>query len=137
MKVNKRTWFRKRFSNIHAIKNVRISRFMRKIRTFGGVRGIWTLAPLLTAYSLSRGAPSASWVSLRIKSNNIHLPKYSSTGDTFCQGLNHNLLFLPKMNIYVWATTHDFQGTTEKTWRTIPEKPANRANSKKFLIYHF
>ena len=34
----------------------------------GGVRGIWTLARLLTAYSLSRGAPSASWVSLRIKS---------------------------------------------------------------------
>ena len=33
----------------------------------GGVRGIWTLARLLTAYSLSRGAPSASWVSLRIK----------------------------------------------------------------------
>ena len=29
-----------------------------------GERGIWTLAPLLTTYSLSRGAPSASWVFL-------------------------------------------------------------------------
>ena len=38
----------------------------------GGVRGIWTLARLLTAYSLSRGAPSASWVSLRIKSLYFH-----------------------------------------------------------------
>ena len=33
----------------------------------GGVRGIWTLARFLDAYSLSRGAPSASWVSLRIQ----------------------------------------------------------------------
>ena len=30
-----------------------------------GERGIWTLAPLLTTYSLSRGAPSASWVFLQ------------------------------------------------------------------------
>ena len=29
-----------------------------------GEGGIWTLAPLLTTYSLSRGAPSASWVLL-------------------------------------------------------------------------
>ena len=28
--------------------------------------GIWTLAPLLTAYSLSRGAPSATWVLLQL-----------------------------------------------------------------------
>ena len=28
--------------------------------------GIWTLAPLLTTYSLSRGAPSATWVLLLI-----------------------------------------------------------------------
>ena len=32
-----------------------------------GERGIWTLAPLLTTYSLSRGAPSASWVFLQIQ----------------------------------------------------------------------
>ena len=30
-----------------------------------GERGIWTLAPLLTIYSLSRGAPSATWVFLQ------------------------------------------------------------------------
>ena len=29
-------------------------------KTVSGERGIWTLAPLLTTYSLSRGAPSAS-----------------------------------------------------------------------------
>ncbi len=40
----------------------------------GGVRGIWTLARLLTAYSLSRGAPSASWVSLRIKVCSLDCP---------------------------------------------------------------
>ena len=33
-------------------------------RAVSGERGIWTLAPLLTTYSLSRGAPSASWVFL-------------------------------------------------------------------------
>ena len=33
---------------------------------FGGERGIWTLATILSYYSLSRGAPSASWVFLRI-----------------------------------------------------------------------
>ena len=32
-----------------------------------GEGGIWTLAPLLTTYSLSRGAPSASWVLLQTK----------------------------------------------------------------------
>ena len=31
-----------------------------------GEEGIWTLAPLLTTYSLSRRAPSASWVLLQI-----------------------------------------------------------------------
>ena len=31
-----------------------------------GEGGIWTLAPLLTAYSLSRGAPSATWVLLQM-----------------------------------------------------------------------
>ena len=35
--------------------------FMKK----SGERGIWTLAPLLTTYSLSRGAPSATWVFLQ------------------------------------------------------------------------
>ena len=28
--------------------------------------GIWTLAPLLTTYSLSRGAPSTTWVLLQV-----------------------------------------------------------------------
>ena len=31
-----------------------------KFKTSNGEGGIWTLAPLLTTYSLSRGAPSAS-----------------------------------------------------------------------------
>ena len=31
----------------------------------GGEDGIWTHAPLLTTYSLSRGAPSTSWVLLQ------------------------------------------------------------------------
>ena len=36
------------------------------LRSFSnGEGGIWTLAPLLTTYSLSRGAPSATWVLLQ------------------------------------------------------------------------
>ena len=34
-------------------------------QTMNGEGGIWTLAPLLTTYSLSRGAPSATWVLLQ------------------------------------------------------------------------
>ena len=36
----------------------------QKADGFGGEGGIWTLAALITHYSLSRGAPSASWVLL-------------------------------------------------------------------------
>ena len=35
------------------------------LRAFGGEGEIWTLATLITPYSLSRGAPSASWVLLQ------------------------------------------------------------------------
>ena len=35
---------------------------MSMVLSYGAEGGIWTLAPLLTAYSLSRGAPSATWV---------------------------------------------------------------------------
>ena len=53
----------------------------RNLYCANGERGIWTLAPLLTTYSLSRGAPSASWVFLQILSGqktirrnmNIHI----------------------------------------------------------------
>ena len=38
--------------------------YFSKFKTSNGEGGIWTLAPLLTTYSLSRGAPSASWVLL-------------------------------------------------------------------------
>ena len=37
-----------------------------EIMLLNGEGGIWTLAPLLTTYSLSRGAPSAAWVLLQI-----------------------------------------------------------------------
>ena len=40
-------------------------RLPEHISTHSGEGGIWTLAPLLTTYSLSRGAPSASWVLLQ------------------------------------------------------------------------
>ena len=36
-----------------------------------GEGGIWTLAPLLTTYSLSRGAPSATWVLLQMPDQKI------------------------------------------------------------------
>ena len=38
-----------------------------------GEGGIWTLAPLLTTYSLSRGAPSAAWVLLQIAKRINHI----------------------------------------------------------------
>ena len=37
-----------------------------------GEGGIWTLAPLLTTYSLSRGAPSATWVLLQLNKFKIY-----------------------------------------------------------------
>ena len=37
-----------------------------------GEGGIWTLAPLLTTYSLSRGAPSATWVLLQLNKIKIY-----------------------------------------------------------------
>ena len=40
---------------------------------FGAEGGIWTPARLITAYSLSRGAPSASWVLLQAESMDIQL----------------------------------------------------------------
>ena len=43
---------------------VQLSRFIQL--SLSGEEGIWTLAPLLTTYSLSRGAPSATWVLLQI-----------------------------------------------------------------------
>ena len=38
-----------------------------------GEGGIWTLAPLLTTYSLSRGAPSAAWVLLQNAWNHFYI----------------------------------------------------------------
>ena len=44
-----------------------------KLCIMNGERGIWTLAPLLTTYSLSRGAPSASLgISPKCPLFNIH-----------------------------------------------------------------
>ena len=47
-----------------------VKHFFKKFWSFfqsllNGEGGIWTLAPLLTTYSLSRGAPSTSWVLLQ------------------------------------------------------------------------
>ena len=39
---------------------------------WSGEGGIWTLAPLLTTYSLSRGAPSATWVLLQLNKIKIY-----------------------------------------------------------------
>ena len=68
----------------HAWSHVRqksAKKHSRNLYCANGERGIWTLAPLLTTYSLSRGAPSASWVFLQILSGqktirrnmNIHI----------------------------------------------------------------
>ena len=46
-----------------SFKNVK---YFFAINNHNGEEGIWTLAPLLTTYSLSRRAPSASWVLLQI-----------------------------------------------------------------------
>ena len=46
-----------------------------------GERGIWTLAPLLTTYSLSRGAPSASWVLLQMQNKNHQISSMVSDAE--------------------------------------------------------
>ena len=65
--------FFKNFSDIILIRYFPASRttvcnshriFDKIFRASSGEGGIWTLAPLLTTYSLSRGAPSTSWVLL-------------------------------------------------------------------------
>ena len=62
------------FSGLHCCLFVKVlasilSKFSsgNLLKTTNGEGGIWTLAPLLTTYSLSRGAPSASWVLLQTK----------------------------------------------------------------------
>ena len=64
------------FSGLHCCLFVKVlasilSKFSsgNLLKTTNGEGGIWTLAPLLTTYSLSRGAPSASWVLLQTKLN--------------------------------------------------------------------
>ena len=48
-----------------------------------GERGIWTLAPLLTTYSLSRGAPSTTWVLLHlVESHSFRNPIFNSVPGT-------------------------------------------------------
>ena len=47
----------------YAVFKVRLPFRFRKTNAEGG---IWTLAPLLTTYSLSRGAPSTTWVLLQV-----------------------------------------------------------------------
>ena len=49
------------------VKNIK---YFFVINNHNGEEGIWTLAPLLTTYSLSRRAPSASWVLLQTVSKN-------------------------------------------------------------------
>ena len=51
----------------HAYRLVVKNFFLATLRfSPNGEGGIWTLAPLLTTYSLSRGAPSATWVLLQM-----------------------------------------------------------------------
>ena len=62
--------------------------FLRIINSFlirNGERGIWTLAPGLPTYTLSRGASSASWV---------FLLKFISYDIHFTSGSTHRLLYL-------------------------------------------
>ena len=48
-----------------------------------GEGGIWTLAPLLTTYSLSRGAPSTTWVLLHlVESHSFRNPIFNSVPGT-------------------------------------------------------
>ena len=49
------------------------------INNHNGEEGIWTLAPLLTTYSLSRRAPSASWVLLQIVNKTYSKRMYKPT----------------------------------------------------------
>ena len=48
-----------------------------------GERGIWTLAPVLPTYSLSRGAPSASWVFLQKDTYQCGILNYYNTKKFF------------------------------------------------------
>ena len=57
---------------------IHVNTFCQKIKSsyledlISAEGGIWTLAPLLTTYSLSRRAPSATWVLLQVLTSWIH-----------------------------------------------------------------
>ena len=59
-----------------SFKNVK---YFFVINNHNGEEGIWTLAPLLTTYSLSRRAPSASWVLLQIVNKTYSKRMYKPT----------------------------------------------------------
>ena len=54
------------FSGLFYCLIIKVHNLAYFIQVTNGEGGIWTLAPLLTTYSLSRGAPSASWVLLQV-----------------------------------------------------------------------
>ena len=58
-------WLFKKSSGLVILFNYQGSLHSLTILETNGEEGIWTLAPLLTTYSLSRGAPSTSWVLLQ------------------------------------------------------------------------
>ena len=53
------------FQGCHVVNFSRFSYKPLILSMSNGEGGIWTLAPLLTTYSLSRGAPSTAWVLLQ------------------------------------------------------------------------
>ena len=57
-------WLLLLFKNFQGCITVYLSMFIWWLSTYGE-GGIWTLAPLLTTCTLSRGVPSATWVLLQ------------------------------------------------------------------------
>ena len=58
-----------------------------------GDGGIWTLAPLITAYSLSRGAPSATWVLPQVGQAGMKERKWRREWDSNPRYLSVSLVF--------------------------------------------
>ena len=77
------------------------------LKISNGERGIWTLAPLLTTYSLSRGAPSASWVFLQAKQQSYKKNKAERVGfePTVPYGITgfQDQLLKPLGHLSIWA----------------------------------
>ena len=85
-------------SRYHTIRNRIVYKLLRNLHLAflpNGEGGIWTLAPLLTTCTLSRGVPSTSWVLLQVESNIHYILKPIGSSSQTLNSLTERVGFEP------------------------------------------